>query len=69
MRTNNTKMINGMNEAMNLLADLEDRYMSSERTEIFKTCIKSNYENVESVDVEEFISEMVIGLRSLTKNL
>lgn len=69
MRTNDKAMMNEMNEAMNLLADIQSKYAGSERTAIFKSCIKSNYENAESVDVAEFISEMVIGLRSLKKNL
>lgn len=61
MRETNAKVIKDMNEAMNLMADLQSRYMSSERTEIFKSCIKNNYENADSVIIEEFVSEMIIG--------
>lgn len=69
MRETNTSVINMMGEAMNILADLESRYSTPERTEIFKRTIKSNYENIESVDTDEFITDILVGLRSLKKNL
>ena len=58
-----------MNECMNILADLQARYSTHERTEIFKRTIASNYNDVDSVDNDEFVTDILVGLRSLAKNL